>query len=333
MARAAGNAHLPRQRRQDTPDCSRSRGTSQNGTHRAPPRHQCAPTKQRPFPPRRLCCPPGPSSTTAASDARRPAVRFPGPPAIGCHAPVTIPQVTGPGRAFPVPAATIDAFRAPYAGESLTAAPPGSSPLPWPSPRSQGGWALPCPPPRGRLSNDAAGFASCYGPHRRSPCRAFGAGLRPCPFPGEAASPLPGLPVAGWREGRTSTGKRRRAYEHEETPWLTSRRYLLFCWAHEITSVAVAALFLLYDYSIYLPYRARRKSWPLPTLPACCVPTNGRCTHPSHRGPGSRWNARGRSPRWHWPSTCCAGATPGPRRGRRAGSAPHRSRSLLAAGE
>ena len=44
------------------------------------------------------------------------------------------PQVTGPGRASPVPAATIGTFRAPYAGESLTAAHPGSSPLPRPSP-------------------------------------------------------------------------------------------------------------------------------------------------------------------------------------------------------
>ena len=52
----------------------------------------------------------------------RPAVRFPGSPVIGRHAPATYPQVTGPGRASPVPAATLDTFRAPYAGESLTAA-------------------------------------------------------------------------------------------------------------------------------------------------------------------------------------------------------------------
>lgn len=32
------------------------------------------------------------------------------------------PQGAGLGRASPVPAATVDAFRAPYAGESLTAA-------------------------------------------------------------------------------------------------------------------------------------------------------------------------------------------------------------------
>ena len=81
---------------------------------------------------------------------------------------MTTPQVTGPGRASPVPAATLDAFRAPYAGESFTAAFPGSSPLPWPSPRfREARHSL--ARPEGRLSNDAAGFASCYGPHHRSP--------------------------------------------------------------------------------------------------------------------------------------------------------------------
>jgi hypothetical protein len=104
----------------------------------------------------RLRRPPGQPSTS----------RF--PPVIRRRAPVTTPQVTGPGRASPVPAATLDAFRAPYAGESFTAALPGSSPLPWPSPRfREARHSL--ARPEGRLSNDAAGFASCYGPHRRSP--------------------------------------------------------------------------------------------------------------------------------------------------------------------
>ena len=84
----------------------------------------------------------------------------------------TTPQVTGPGRASPVPAATISTFRAPYAGEFLMAALPGSSPLPWPSPRfREARHSL--ARPEGRLSNDAAGFASCYGPHRRSPLQGF----------------------------------------------------------------------------------------------------------------------------------------------------------------
>jgi hypothetical protein len=36
-----------------------------------------------------------------------------------------------------------------------------------------GGSALPAPTLTGRTSNDAAGFASCYGPHRRSPLQGF----------------------------------------------------------------------------------------------------------------------------------------------------------------
>src|SRR4029077_19075879 len=36
--------------------------------------------------------------------------------------------------------------------------------------------------PTGRLSNDAAGFASCYGPHRRSPIQGHGRWAPPRPF-------------------------------------------------------------------------------------------------------------------------------------------------------
>ena len=120
----------------NAPARSRSGGTSHNGTHRAPPSQHCAPTKQRPFPSPavllsawlnryygRLRRPPGQQSTSRRE------------PVIGRHAPAAAqPQATGPGRASPVPAATLDTFRAPYAGESLTAALPGSTPLPWPSP-------------------------------------------------------------------------------------------------------------------------------------------------------------------------------------------------------
>lgn len=53
----------------------------------------------------------------------------------------------------------------------------------------------------GQLSNDAAGFASCYGPHSRSPSyRAYDAGLRPRPFPDETVGLLPGL-LAATRTG------------------------------------------------------------------------------------------------------------------------------------
>jgi hypothetical protein len=60
-------------------------------------------------------------------------------------------------------------------------------------------------PPGGGKANDAAGFASRYGPFARSPKRAFDAGLRPDPFPDRAASLLPGL-LAATRTGLTPAG-------------------------------------------------------------------------------------------------------------------------------
>jgi hypothetical protein len=97
---------------------------------------------------RRFCCPPGSTGTTAASDAHPASHPLPG--VTGYKTPrsgSTIPQATGPGRASPVPAVTIDTFRAPYAGESFAAALPGSSPLPWPSPWIRG-LGSPCSQPQ-----------------------------------------------------------------------------------------------------------------------------------------------------------------------------------------
>src|SRR4051812_23025352 len=85
---------------------SRSGGTSRNGTHRAPPSHHDASTKQRPFPHRRLCCPLGSIGTTAASDAL-PAGR-PLPEVIGYRTPRSdnifrrLPGQGGPPQ-FPPP--------------------------------------------------------------------------------------------------------------------------------------------------------------------------------------------------------------------------------------
>jgi hypothetical protein len=59
----------------------------------------------------------------AASDSLPARHPLPGSsPVIGRDAPTIVPQTTGPGRASPVPAATIRTFRALYAGESLEAA-------------------------------------------------------------------------------------------------------------------------------------------------------------------------------------------------------------------
>src|SRR5215470_3166716 len=119
----------------DTPAGSLRGGTSPTDTHRTPPDRHAHRRSSGPSHHRRLCCPAAQPVLRPPPTPTRPAIHFPGSPVIGRHAPVTLPQVTGPGRASLVPAATLDTFRAPYAGESLTTAHPGTSPLPWPSPR------------------------------------------------------------------------------------------------------------------------------------------------------------------------------------------------------
>src|SRR5689334_20016723 len=87
------------------------------------------------------------------------------------------------------------------------------------------------PPSTGGNGYDAAGFASCYGPHRRSPFhRAPDAGLRPGPFPGRAASLLPGPPAAT-RTGLPPAGddELTNTKIHHGT---TSRLHLPPSWAH-----------------------------------------------------------------------------------------------------
>jgi hypothetical protein len=85
----------------------------------------------------------------------------------------TSPQVTGPGRASPVPVATFDTFRAPYAGESLGTCISRSSVPSVAFALMEGARHSLIPARRAGYINDAAGFASCYGPHRRSPVQGF----------------------------------------------------------------------------------------------------------------------------------------------------------------
>jgi hypothetical protein len=154
---------------------------------------------------RGFCCPVGSSGTTAAPDSHPARPPFPGSsPVIGSDAP-TAPH---PGNA--------------RAGEGL----PGSRchPLNVPSPirrevprgcfqalhpfhglRRDNRGSAPPVPARRRRPNDAAGFASRYGPLSCSPQGAFDAGLRPGPFPDRAASLLPGL-LAATRTGLAPAG-------------------------------------------------------------------------------------------------------------------------------
>ena len=151
---------------------SRSGGTSLTGTHRAPPRRHCAPTKQRPFPSPQVVLSCGSTGTTAASDAHPASHPLPG--VTGYRTPRSGDKIRrSPGRGgppqFPPPPSIRSAPHTPGSSSRLL---PGSAPLPWPSPRfREARHSL--ARPHGRLSNDAAGFASCYGPHRRSPQRGF----------------------------------------------------------------------------------------------------------------------------------------------------------------
>ena len=71
------------------------------GTHRAPPDRRCAPTKQRPFPHRRLCCPAAQPVLRPPPTPTRPAIHFPRSPVIGRPAPVTLPAGHRAGEGLP----------------------------------------------------------------------------------------------------------------------------------------------------------------------------------------------------------------------------------------
>jgi hypothetical protein len=75
------------------------------------------------------------------------------------------------------------------------------------------GSAPPLPHPVDGHTNGAAGFASCCGPLICSPRGAFDAGLRPDPFPGHAASLLPGL-LAATRTGLSPAGDGELCWAH-----------------------------------------------------------------------------------------------------------------------
>src|SRR5205807_3543037 len=118
---------------------------------------------------RRLCCPAAQPVLRPPPTPTRPAIHFPGSPVIGRHAPAAeirrLPGRGGPPQ-FPPPLSIRSAPPTPGSPSRLRFQAlhrfHGLHP-------EFGGSALPAPALTGRTSNDAAGFASCYGPHRRSP--------------------------------------------------------------------------------------------------------------------------------------------------------------------
>ncbi len=169
-----------------------------------PSLHPNAQTKQRPFPHRRLCCPPGSSGTTAASD-------------------------THPAR-HPLPGETGYRTRR---SDGITRRPPGRGGPPQfpPPPSERSAPHTPGSPSRlhSRLFTASMAFTlisgarhSLFPPEGRPlttpqaslhatdrsvapPNGAFDAGLRPVPFPDRAASLLPGL-LAATRTGLPPAG-------------------------------------------------------------------------------------------------------------------------------
>ena len=90
----------------------------------------------------------------------------------------------------------------------------------------------PLPHPHGRVSNDATGFASRYGPHRRSPSQGLRRWASTPPVSRRNRQPATGPP--GSYPDRTHTGKRRRAYEQDQP---LTRHHLPFRWAHGMRSM------------------------------------------------------------------------------------------------
>jgi hypothetical protein len=150
---------------------------------------------------RRLCCPAAQPVLRPPPTPTRPAVHFPGSPVIGRHAPATKSAGHRAGEGLPSSRRHYRHVPRPIrrgvphgCASRLFAASMAFTLI--------SGARHSLLPPEGETSNDAAGFALCCGPHRRSPIRAFDAGLRPRPFPEEAASLLPGL-LAATRTGLT----------------------------------------------------------------------------------------------------------------------------------
>ena len=117
-------------------------------------------------------------------------------------------QAAGPGRASPVPAATFSTFRAPYAGRFIGAAIQALHPFHGLRRDIRG--SAPPLSARRRAYNDAAGFASRYGPPSCSPQRGFRRWASTRPVSRPSRQPATG-PPGSYPDG-THTRWRRRAY-------------------------------------------------------------------------------------------------------------------------
>lgn len=112
-------------------------------------------------------------------------------------------QRPGPGRASPAPTPTMRPFRSPYPGGFLTAALPGSTRRPWPSPQIPG-LGSPSSPKGAKITRRQDSHHATDRPLAH-PHGTLDAGLRHRAFPPDAASLLPGL-LAATRTGPSPAG-------------------------------------------------------------------------------------------------------------------------------
>ncbi len=166
---------------------------------------------------RRLCCPTAQPVLRPPPTPTRPAVHFPGSPVIRRHAPATRSAGHRAGEGLPSSRRHYRHVPRPIrrgvlrgCASRLFAASMAFTLI--------SGARHSLLPPEGETSNDAAGFASCYGPHRRPPQGLLTLGSDPARFPAKppacyrASWQLPG--PGSHRQATTSLRTRRSTVAH-----------------------------------------------------------------------------------------------------------------------
>jgi len=236
---------------------STSGGTSSNSTHRAPPSNS---THRRSSGP----------SLTAGSVVRsartviwppptptQPAAHFPGSPVIGHGSPAAIRAVCRAGEGLPSSRRHCQHVPRPIRRgvphgriSRIFAASMAFAPI-------VRGSALPYPAPKGRHSNDAAGFALCYGPHCRSPLTGpLTLGFDPARF----QTKPPACYRASWQLPGPDFHRQATTSLRTAGSAATSRLHLPFRWAH---TVCISEQLAGYRTDLCRVARTRRRRWRL----------------------------------------------------------------------
>jgi len=171
---------------------------------------------------------------------------------------VTNSQVTGPGRASPVPVATLL-----YVPHPIRRRVPGGCDFRFFTAsiglrRAFSGSAPSVPTLTGGLLTTLQVCPSCCGPHSCSPKRALDTGLRPRPFPTRAASLLPGHQSAT-RTGLTPVSDDEHEQRHHPAK---SRGHLPVPLGAQIAKLSELRQIIRTVTALGAPPSARTAAWP-----------------------------------------------------------------------